>query len=685
MPFVINNPKQTKVKLSLSILALLSCLVSNAQDTAPNWSLAGNSTATSSSKLGTTNSIPLRLFTNNLERLRIDAATGKVAIGTSFFKGRFTLFNNGSTPASSWVTTANPLFTGYGETTGGNSDFFLLMASNTITSRPNIIGRRARGTLATPMAVVKNDFISSLQASGYDGSAFQNAANVDFFVDGTPSAGNVPMRIAFSTGSNINNRSERLRIGSTGNIAFNNTQMFLQQATGYLGLGKIPSFNLDVLGKGRFSDKMIVGVDANDINNAGLEIIAKPTGEGAFYIKDNSNQSYLGGFAINGARNAVVANYDSTKDIGLFAGNAHRMIVKANGNVGIGIALPNSQLDVRTNTQVSAIHAFNLFKGPSNYSGLLAYSENAPGYGYGVSATGGQLGIIAKGAGGDYTGMSTGVLGIASGTAGYRTGVFGEASGGSRNYGVYGYAYGGGEYGFTAAGYFNGDVWAATYNTFSDRRLKEDIQPLQTGLNGLMKLKPKTYTFKTNTFESMHLPKSKQLGLLADEVKAVFPELVTTAVHPAEYDETTGKEMSPEIKFEGINYQGLIPVLVASIQEQQGIIEKQQQQIDELKAIVRKLAQGSNYLSLSHGSLGAATPNPVNGSATISYSLPEGSRTAHIVVTDMKGSLIRQVNLSSKGSGQIQLNTASFSAGTYMYSLFVDGNKVDTKQLLVAR
>lgn len=46
------------------------------------WNLTGNSNATLSSKLGTTNSIPLLFFTQNLERICIDTL-GKVGIGTA--------------------------------------------------------------------------------------------------------------------------------------------------------------------------------------------------------------------------------------------------------------------------------------------------------------------------------------------------------------------------------------------------------------------------------------------------------------------------------------------------------------------------------------------------------------------------------------------------------------------------
>jgi hypothetical protein len=55
-----------------------------AQNTSPYWSLAGNSNASSTiSKLGTTNAINLRLFTNNIERVHINYSNGYVGIGTT--------------------------------------------------------------------------------------------------------------------------------------------------------------------------------------------------------------------------------------------------------------------------------------------------------------------------------------------------------------------------------------------------------------------------------------------------------------------------------------------------------------------------------------------------------------------------------------------------------------------------
>jgi hypothetical protein len=69
----------------LSFIGLASLLFMQpvlAQNSSPYWSLAGNSNATSSSKLGTTNAINLRLFTSNVERVRI-TTSGLVGIGTT--------------------------------------------------------------------------------------------------------------------------------------------------------------------------------------------------------------------------------------------------------------------------------------------------------------------------------------------------------------------------------------------------------------------------------------------------------------------------------------------------------------------------------------------------------------------------------------------------------------------------
>jgi hypothetical protein len=94
----------------------------------------------------------------------------------------------------------------------------------------------------------------------------------------------------------------------------------------------------------------------------------------------------------------------------------------------------------------------------------------------------------------------------------------------------------------------------------SDARLKSNIVTLGSTLSRLLLIDGKSYTMKAN--ESI-----SKIGLLAQEVQAVFPELVKTA------NNSEGTL--------SINYQGMIPVLLNAIKEQQA-------QIKELKALIKK-------------------------------------------------------------------------------------------------
>ncbi len=233
----------------LAMIALICAKTTNAQ-----WSLTGNSNAISTSLLGTTNSVPLRLATKNTPRLVIDTL-GRVGIGTTNPVNILSVKGSGGTPAPAWVNSGNPLFTGFGEQTVGNADYVLSMASSLANARPVFIGRKSKGTLAAPTVVANNDYLMSFLSSGYDGSSFQNGAAIDFYADGTPSAGNVPTRISFVTGSNSGNRAERLKIGNTGNVSINNKQFFVEQSTGNIGVGNnLPLAKMDIVGNIKIAD-----------------------------------------------------------------------------------------------------------------------------------------------------------------------------------------------------------------------------------------------------------------------------------------------------------------------------------------------------------------------------------------------------------------------------------------------
>lgn len=102
----------------------------------------------------------------------------------------------------------------------------------------------------------------------------------------------------------------------------------------------------------------------------------------------------------------------------------------------------------------------------------------------------------------------------------------------------------------------------------SDARLKSNIISLGSTLAKLLVLDGKSYTFKKD--------ESKQkIGLLAQDVKEVFPELV--------------KEATDKQGTLSVNYQGLIPVVINAMKEQDDIIKNQEERIERLELLVEKL------------------------------------------------------------------------------------------------
>src|SRR4051812_37830369 len=142
--------------------------------------------------LGSLNSQPLNIVTNNTSRIYV-TPTGRIGIGTQAPISLLTVKGAAaSTPAASWVPGSAGIAS-FNE--GVNVEQILATAANS-GARPVFFGMKARGTLAAPAVVNNNDYLFSFLASGYDGTAFQNSAAVDFFADAAPSANNLPARIS---------------------------------------------------------------------------------------------------------------------------------------------------------------------------------------------------------------------------------------------------------------------------------------------------------------------------------------------------------------------------------------------------------------------------------------------------------------------------------------------------------
>lgn len=98
------------------------------------------------------------------------------------------------------------------------------------------------------------------------------------------------------------------------------------------------------------------------------------------------------------------------------------------------------------------------------------------------------------------------------------------------------------------SGTFSGICYAQQFVTLSDVLAKKNVRSLESVLNGVDKIQ--AYRFSYSSESSASASASETLGLLAQEVEAIFPELVVGSY---------GKKY--------VNYDGLIAVLVKAVQE----------------------------------------------------------------------------------------------------------------------
>ncbi|EHU8158003.1 tail fiber domain-containing protein [Salmonella enterica] len=144
---------------------------------------------------------------------------------------------------------------------------------------------------------------------------------------------------------------------------------------------------------------------------------------------------------------------------------------------------------------------------------------------------------------------------------------------------------------YTSAGVGTATSWVST----SDQRLKSNIEEITGSLDKLKKLTGYTYDKRSDLTPNEHTYTSHEAGLIAQEVQKVLPEAVTSsgdesllavnsyAVQALQINAT--KELDAKVEAN----EETIAVLTSKVEAQALQLEAQQQQIDELKALVQSL------------------------------------------------------------------------------------------------
>jgi len=256
----------------------------------------------------------------------------------------------------------------------------------------------------------------------------------------------------------------------------------------------------------------------------------------------------------------------------------------------------------------------------------------------------------------------------------------------------------------------SGIIFAQGIQIGSDRSIKRNIEPIKSALDKVMQLqgfsfdyhfvwmekeseqrfsadenfeaaRERTPTLTREIFDQIEKEKSRQrLGVIAQDVERVFPELVRTQ----------------EDGLKAVFYSEMVAVLIEAIKEQQAQIEKQQTQIETLQVEVRQLQGGSVVTprvgtaqteitnpAVAQSVLYQNVPNPFNQLTQIDYFLPQNVNTAFLAFYDLNGRLLRQITLTQRGAGTETILGSQFAPGIYMYALIADGQEVDVKRMIL--
>lgn len=280
---------------------------------------------------------------------------------------------------------------------------------------------------------------------------------------------------------------------------------------------------------------------------------------------------------------ATPASTDRVFQVGIGTNSLHKnaITVLRNGNIGIGTIIPGFPLNfpntlgdkISLYGDIGAHYGFGIQGSLLQIHSAAAGDNIALGYGSSSSFTE-RARIINSGE----FGMSvTGRLQMKTGTQ--SAGIWFTNTANSSNNALVG-MFTDNDIGFWGSTgtpgwrfYVNttfGNAWlqgSLTQN--SDARLKKNIQPLSNVLSSLSEVNGYTYNWKDENADP-----SQQVGLIAQEVQNIYPQLV--------------KEINGKLS---VNYNGMIPVLLEAIKEQQKQIEELKKENQEIIKITKDLLQ----------------------------------------------------------------------------------------------
>ena len=414
------------------------------------------------------------------------------------------LIGNGSSAGISSTTTGTGVVTALGVNTGSSGAFVVnggalgTPSSGTVTNLTGTASININGTVGA--TTPSTGAFTTLSASGVATFSAGSAAAPAITTSGDTNNG-IFFPAADVTAITTAG-SERLRIGSSGNVGIGTTS---------------PSSKLEVYDATSAVARVTAGTEIFEIRNTGSEVRLAVVSADPMTFRTSNVEA----MRIDSSGNVGIGT-SSPSTYGKFAVQTQTSNAPTVAITGSGL---NPQLNHYINDSTAVLRNLNQIQfvtgssDISNYQGYMTFST-----------MGSAGGTISERMRIDASGNLR--VGTTSGNADARTTIaqgstdsspcidYQKGSATTTTAQVYARFFCNG--GSTATGSITANgVSAATFTAYSDRRLKENIVDLPSQLNNIMSLRPVEFDYKGYSSGDGH-----QIGFIAQEVQSVYPDLV---------------------------------------------------------------------------------------------------------------------------------------------------------------
>ncbi len=261
----------------------------------------------------------------------------------------------------------------------------------------------------------------------------------------------------------------------------------------------------------------------------------------------------------------------------------------------------------------------------------------------------------------------------------------------------------------------SGSVLANGYYATSDSANKKNVKDIVSAMKLLAQVRPRAYDFVIRPDAISPIPIDPCIDRVIPQYGFIAQELARTEVGSVVAKMDDGSL--------AVEYGQFIPLLVQAMKETGGIITTQAATIDAMTKVIdeqkTQLAAMNEWAQIVSQKLGIPAPvaaanvtaaggrttgtaaeanrlaeafagtkllqnnpNPTNGYTEIFYTFNDAG-TAAIVLTDLQGRVRKTFDNIGRGQNKVVINRGDLAAGTYIYTIKVNGQNVASKQMVV--